>query len=180
MVGARHCYRSEFIVQPEGCVDNRPVPGRQFAAAPAGRSEPKGHSPANRVADLIAQACRNLTVEPGAMDHGGAVLLDVRSEEDRSTKDALERSDQPAVLRTALLDAEGIKHLGSAVERDPGGFLPNRHRRQEDRNQAILSPGQSIARVTSDLEDESPVPSFVKEASGWRALHRQPAKDERP
>ncbi len=114
------------------------------------------------------------------MDHGGPVPLSVRSEEDRRAEDALERSDQSPVLGTALLDTECIEHFGGAVESDPRGLLSNCHRRQKDRNQPILSPRESIARVTGDLKHESSVPPFVKETSGWRALHREPTEYKRP
>ena len=119
-------------------------------------------------------------IEAGAMNHRGPVPLRVGSEEDRRAEDALERSDQASVLGTALLDAECIEHLGGTVEGDPGGLLPNCHRRQEDRNQPILSPRESIARVTGDLKHEASVPPFVKEASGWRTLHREPTEYKRP
>ena len=34
--------------------------------------------------------------------------------------------------------------------------------------------------MAGDLEYESPVPPFVKEASGWRPFHRESAEYERP
>ena len=119
-------------------------------------------------------------VETGAMNHGGAVPLSVRSEEDRGAEDALERSNQSPVLGTALLNAEGIEHFGGAVESDPRGLLSNCHRCQKDRNQSILSPWEAVARVTGDLKHESTVPPFMKETSSRRALHRQPTKHKRP
>jgi len=128
----------------------------------------------------IPNPCLRHEVEAGAMNHGGTGPLSVRSEEDRGTEDALERSDQSPILGTTLLDAECIEHFGSAVERDPRGLLPNCHRSQKDRNQPVLSPWKSIAGMTGDLEHESPVPPFVQEASGWRALHREPTEYKRP
>jgi len=106
------------------------------------------------------------------MNHGGAISLRVRSEKDSRAEDALKRSDQPSVLGTALLYAERIEHLGGAVERDPRRLLPNCHCCEKDRNKAILSPRQSVAGVTGDLEHESPVPALVEEASGLWTLHR--------
>ena len=114
------------------------------------------------------------------MNYGGAVRLCVRSEEDRCAEDELEGRDQSPVLGAALLDTEGIEHLGGATEGDSRGLLSNCHRGQKYWNQTILSPRESITRVTGDLEHESPVPPFVKEASGRRALHREPAEDKRP
>ena len=107
------------------------------------------------------------------------VQLGIRSEKYRGTEDALEGGDQSPVLGTALLNAECIQHLGGAIERDPGGLLANCHRCQEDRNQAVLSPGKPVARVAGDLEHEAPVSPFVKEASVWRALHWKTAEYKR-
>jgi hypothetical protein len=90
-------------------------------------------------------------VEAGAMNHRGPVPLSVRAEKNRRAENALERSDQPPVLGTALLDTEGIEHFGGAAERDPRGLLPNCHRSQKDRNQPILSPWKPIAWVAGDL-----------------------------
>src|SRR5260370_42665036 len=44
--------------------------------------------------------------------------LCVGAEENRGTEDSLERRDQAAVLRTALLHAEDVQHFGGAVECD--------------------------------------------------------------
>ncbi len=86
------------------------------------------------------------------MDNGGPVPLSVRAEENRGSEDALERSGQAPVLGTALLYAERVEHLGGAVKGDPRGSLPDGHRCQEDRNQPILSPRESIARVMLSVE----------------------------
>jgi hypothetical protein len=113
------------------------------------------------------------------MNHGGPISLDVSSEEDRRSKDPLERSNQSPVLGTALLDTECIKHFGGAVECDPRGLLPNGHCRQKDWNQPILSPRESIARVAGDLKNKSSVPPLVKQTSRWRTLYRQATKHKR-
>lgn len=68
-------------------------------------------------------------VKADAIHHSGPVPLGVGSEEDRSSEDALERSDQPPVLRTALLYSECIQHFSGAVERDPRRLLADCHRR---------------------------------------------------
>jgi hypothetical protein len=114
------------------------------------------------------------------MNHGGAVPLSVRAEEDRGAEDALERRDQSAVLGTALLYAKRVKHFGGAVERYPGGLLSNSHRCQEDRDQPILSPRESIAWVTGDLKNKSTVTPFVKETSGRRSFYRESTEYKRP
>src|SRR5689334_22733757 len=90
-------------------------------------------------------------VESGTMHDSGPVSLTVRSEKDRRAEDALERGNQPPVLGTALLYAERIEHFGCAVERDSGGSLPDSQGGQEDWNQPVLPPRQSIARVPGDL-----------------------------
>jgi hypothetical protein len=44
----------------------------------------------------------------------------------------------------------------------------------------VLSPGEAVARVSRHLEDELPVPAFVKNATLSWPFHREPAKDKRP
>ena len=114
------------------------------------------------------------------MHYGGAIPLSVRAEENCRAEDALKVSDQAPVLGTALLDTECVQHFGGAVERDPSRLLPNCHCGQKDRNQSILSPGEAIARMTRDLKHEATVPPFVKEATAWRALYREPTQYKRP
>ena len=58
-------------------------------------------------------------VEPGAVDHRSTFALRVGAEEDRRSEDPLEGSDQAAILRTTLLHAEGVQHLGCAIECNP-------------------------------------------------------------
>src|SRR5215471_20390455 len=62
-------------------------------------------------------------IESRTMNDHCPLRLRVRAEKDGRAEDSLERRDQAPVLRTALLQ-------------------------QEDRNQAILSPRQSVAQMT--------------------------------
>jgi hypothetical protein len=50
----------------------------------------------------------------------------------------------------------------------------------EGGNQPILSPKQTIAPMSRDLQNELAVPSFVEEATGNRPFDRQSAKNKRP
>ena len=128
----------------------------------------------------IPNPCLGHEIEAGAMDHGGPVLLGVRSEEDGSAEDALKRCNKSPVLGTALLYTECIEHFCGAVESDPRGLLSNGHCRQKDRNQSILSPRESIARVTGDLQHEPSVSPFMEETSRWRPLHRESTEYKGP
>ena len=49
----------------------------------------------------------------------------------------------------------------------------------EQWNQAILTPRQTVARMTRDLEDELTIPALIKESSRRRAFQRETAKHER-
>jgi hypothetical protein len=60
----------------------------------------------------------------------------------------LERGDQAPVLRTTLLHAENVQHLGSAAERDGLFLLAHGERGEENRDKAILAPGHAILRMT--------------------------------
>ena len=46
--------------------------------------------------------------------------------------------------------------------------------------QAILSPGHTVARMPSDLQNELTVPSFVEEAASRRPFDGKSAKNKRP
>ena len=105
--------------------------------------------------------------------------LRIGAEKDGRTEDSLERRDQAPVLRTALLHSEGAQHLGCAVKHDLRGLLPHRLRRQEDRNQAILSPRQPLGGMACDLKKEMPVPAIMEQLSRRRPLYGQSAQDER-
>ncbi len=114
------------------------------------------------------------------MNHGGPVALSVRPEEDRRAEDALERRDQSAILGTALLDTERIEHFGGAVKSDSRGLLSNRHCREKDRNEPILSPWEPIARMARNLKHEASVPAFMQKTAARWPLHRESAEYEWP
>ena len=80
-------------------------------------------------------------VESCLMDDWGNRLMRVSPEEDRGSEDSLKGANQPTVLRASLLQPEGVEHFRGAGEGDPARPLPVRQSCQEQRNQAILSPG---------------------------------------
>src|SRR5215471_15251085 len=116
--------------------------------------------------------------ESRAMNDHRPLRLRVGAEKDCRAEDSLERRDQAAVLRTALLHSEGAQHLGRTFKHDLRRLLPDRLSRQEDRNQAILSPRQSVARMAGHLENERPVTAFKKQRTFRRSPDRQAAKHE--
>ena len=118
-------------------------------------------------------------IESRAMNDHRPLRLRVRAEKDGRAEDSLERGDQAAVLRTALLHSEGAQHLGRAFKYDLRRLLPNRLRCQEDRNQAILSPRQPVGGMACDLKKEMPVPALMEQLSGPRPLYGQSAQYER-
>src|SRR5215831_16639803 len=111
--------------------------------------------------------------ESRAMNDDRALGLRIGPEKDGCAEDSVERRDQAAVLRTALLHAEGAQHLGCAFKHDLRRLLPDSLRRQGYRNQAILSPRQSVARMAGHLENERPVTAFIKQRTFRRSPDRQ-------
>src|SRR5215467_2528993 len=101
--------------------------------------------------------------ESGTMNHHRPLRLRVGPEKDGRAEDSLERRDQAPVLRTALLNSEGVEHGSGTFKHDLWRLLPDRLRRQEDRNQAVLSPRQSVARMPGHLENERSVTTFIKQ-----------------
>lgn len=83
-------------------------------------------------------------VETRPMHNRGPVSLHVGAEENRRAEYALERSHQSSVLCPALLHPEGFKHLGRASELNRLALLADCQRCQEDRNESVLSPVESV------------------------------------
>jgi hypothetical protein len=77
-------------------------------------------------------------------------------------EDPLEGCDQPAVLGTTLLHSKRVQHLSGALECDPWSLLSDSEHRQKDRDQPVLAPRQSIARMSGDLEHELTVAAFME------------------
>jgi hypothetical protein len=83
-------------------------------------------------------------VEPRPMYNLCPVSLHVGAEENRSAEDALEGSHQPSVLCSALLHAEGFKHLRRAPKLNRLALLANCQRGQEDRDEPVLAPRETV------------------------------------
>src|SRR5262249_54969185 len=117
--------------------------------------------------------------ESRAMNDHRPLRPRIRAEKDGRAEDSLERGDQAPVLRTALLHSEGAEHLGGVCKHDLRRLLPDRLPRQEDRNQAILSPWQPVGGMACDLKKEMSVPALMKQLSRPRPLYGQSAQYER-
>ncbi len=118
-------------------------------------------------------------LKSGAMNYRCRKPLRVRPEVDGGPEDPLEGVDQPPILRAALLHPKGVEHGRGAVERDSVCLLANCHRCQEDWNQAVLSPGQTVAWVPRHLKNELPVSPPMQKTPGARSTDRETAQDER-
>lgn len=105
--------------------------------------------------------------------------MGVGSEKDRGSEDPLKCSNQPTVLGSPLLHAEGIEHFRSAIERDPAGSLPVCQCCEEQGHEAILPPGQAVIGVPGHEEHELAITAFVDQSSSGRALDWQPTENER-
>ena len=84
----------------------------------------------------------------------------------RRAKHSLERLDQTAVLRSALLHAERLQHFGTAVECNGLALLANGRRGEVKRHEAVPSPGQSVAGMAGYLQQELAVSTFVQQDGG--------------
>jgi hypothetical protein len=115
-------------------------------------------------------------IETGAMNDGSAFALTVRSKENGCAEDSLERGNQAPVLRAALLHAERVKHGSGTFERNLRRLLPDRLRGEEDRNEPILAPWQTVAGVPRDLQNEMAVSALVQQTAGWRATDWETAE----
>jgi hypothetical protein len=119
-------------------------------------------------------------VKSGVMNHYGPFTLGFGPEKDRRAEDALERCDEPPLLGSSLLHTKWIKHFRRAAELYRLTLLTNCQRGEEDRNEAVLAPGQPVGRVTGHLERELAVSPLVKKLSGRGLLDRKSAEYERP
>jgi hypothetical protein len=77
-----------------------------------------------------------------------------------------------------LVQTKGVQHLGGALKRYPRTLPSNGHGGEEDGDESILPPRQTVARVPSDLQNELPVSAFMQETTSRRSFHGQTAEDE--
>ena len=112
------------------------------------------------------------------MNNRSPLSLHVGAEEDRCAEDALESGDQSSVLCPALLHTEGIKHLRRASKLNRLALLTYCQRCQEDRNQAVLSPRETVRRMACHLKRELAIASLMEKLAGSGLLDRQSAEHE--
>ncbi|MGI9071276.1 MAG: hypothetical protein ACR2JB_08165 [Bryobacteraceae bacterium] len=89
-------------------------------------------------------------------DHG-SLSLRIRAEEYRGAKHALKSGNESPLLRTALLHPEDVEHFGSTAERDGLFLLSHREGSEEDRNQAVLSPWNSVCGMAVTCNRNCPL-----------------------
>src|SRR4051794_31400095 len=94
-----------------------------------------------------------------------SLRLGIGPEEDRRPEDTLKSSHQPTILRTALLHPEDLEHLGGTAKRDRLFSLPDRQCRQENGNQPILAPGDTILRMAGHLQQKLPIAALVQQSA---------------
>lgn len=82
--------------------------------------------------------CRLLALRIGAKKNG-------------RPEDPLKSCDQSAVLGTALLHSKDIQHLSRTAKGNRLFLLPHSQCRQENGNQAVLTPGNAVLRMAGDL-----------------------------
>ena len=117
-------------------------------------------------------------IETGAVKNGGSLGLCISTKENRRAKDPLKCPDQSPILRSALLHAEGVQHVGGICKCDRAALLTNGQCSQKNRHKAILTPRNAITWVASHLEDEPAVPPLMEQATRRRPFNRKTAKDE--
>ena len=68
---------------------------------------------------------------------------------------------EPPILGSTLLHAEGVQHLCRTAESNDSALLFDCQRREEYRNQTVLTPGQPIGWMAGDLKKKLPVAALV-------------------
>lgn len=114
------------------------------------------------------------------MNNDRSLTLGIRAEKDGGTENPLEGTNETAILRASLLHAEGVEHLGGASKRDDLFLLADCQRGQENRDQAILAPGQAVGWVSRHLKVELTIPPFVEQHALRWSFDRKAAQYERP
>jgi hypothetical protein len=90
-------------------------------------------------------------VESGRVDHLRAAQPVVCSEEDGGSKYAFEGRDQPPVLFSAFLHAEGFQHLGGGRKAIRLALLTHGQGRQKNWNDAVLSEQKAVLGMARNL-----------------------------
>ena len=127
----------------------------------------------------VPDPCLLHEVEPGLVNDRSLLALRIGAEEACGAKDSFKPADKPPILGAALLHAKIVEHLCSTREEDRLVLLADRERGQEDRNQAVLTPRQAIARMTGYLKEKLSVTAFMEQNARRGFLNGQATKDER-
>ena len=117
-------------------------------------------------------------VKTGVVKDASSHRLCIGTEENRRAKDPLKRCNQPPVLRSALLHAESLQHVGGTGKSNRPALLANGQCSQKNRHKAILTPRKAITWVAGHLEDEPAVPPLMEQSARRRPLNRKAAEDE--
>jgi hypothetical protein len=104
--------------------------------------------------------------------------LCIRAEENRRAKDPLKCCDQPPILRSALLHAESLQHVGGTCKSNRPALLANGKRSEKNRHKTILAPRKAITWMAGHLENEPAVSPLMEESAWRRPLNRKTAEDE--
>jgi hypothetical protein len=101
-------------------------------------------------------------VNPALTDDPCRWAVLVRSEEIRCPKDPLESLNKSPLILSALLYSKRLEHLGGTLEPQHRTLLPDRHDREKDRHDPVLTEGNAELRMAGHLERKPPVPTFVE------------------
>ena len=114
------------------------------------------------------------------MNYDSFLTLGIRAEKDGGAKNPLEGTDEAAILRSSLLHPKGVEHLSGASKGDDLFLLADCQRGEENRNQAILAPGQAVGWVSRHLKVELTIPPFVEQHALRWSFDWKAAQYERP
>src|SRR5579884_2307622 len=112
------------------------------------------------------------------MNDLGALALRIRAEEDRRSEDPLERAHEPAILCSTLLHAERVQHLRRTAEANHAAPLFDRKRREKNRHEPVLTPGQTVSWMACHLKKKLAISAFMHELTCHGPLYRESAEDE--
>ena len=96
------------------------------------------------------------------------LTLYVSPEEDRCSKRTAGKPLRDVGTTFRPVASEGVEHFRRAAEPNRPILLPNGKRGEQDRNEPILSPRQSIGGMSGHLKQKMTVASFVQDLSRLR------------
>jgi len=112
------------------------------------------------------------------VEHQLPVRFVVSSKKHCCAKDALKTFHKTAISLTVFKETEEIENLGCGPEAHDPAALPNGKGGYPDRNEAVLTIGESKLGMAKHLKEEFSISSGVKQLISGKSAEGKSAKDE--